>query len=96
MDNEQLTEKQPVSPNKYTGKLSAPLLGLFGDLDQSPTPEQVNQHEKELKAAGKNIEFHRYPEAGHGFLYYDRPIYHQSSAVDGWEKMFKFFSRHLS
>ena len=82
--------------NEYTEKLSAPLLGLFGDLDQSPTVEQVNQHEDELKSAGKNIEFHRYPEAGHGFFYYDRPIYHQSSAVDGWEKMFNFFAKNLN
>lgn len=96
MNSEQLTEKQPVSPNEYTEKLNAPLLGLFGDLDQSPTVEQVNQHEKELHSAGKNIEFHRYPEAGHGFFYYDRPIYHQSSAVDGWEKMFNFFSKNLN
>ena len=93
MDGSQLTDKQPVSPNSYTEQLSAPMLGLFGDLDQSPTPEQVNQHEQELKDAGKNYEFHRYPEAGHGFLYYDRPIYHQSSAVDGWEKMFDFLER---
>ncbi|HJO60411.1 MAG TPA: dienelactone hydrolase family protein, partial [SAR202 cluster bacterium] len=70
--------------------------GIFGDLDQSPTPEQVNQHEAELKAAGKDIEFHRYPEAGHGFFYFDRPIYHQSSAVDGWDKMLTFLSRTLS
>ena len=93
MDGSQLTDKQPVSPNSYTEQLSAPMLGLFGDLDQSPTPELVNQHEQELKDAGKNYEFHRYPEAGHGFLYYDRPIYHQSSAVDGWEKMFDFLGR---
>ena len=95
MNSEQLTEKQPVSPNEYTGKLNAPLLGLFGDLDQSPTVEQVNQHEKELRSAGKNIEFHRYPEAGHGFFYYDRGAYHQPSAVDGWEKMFNFLSKNL-
>ena len=96
MGADQLTEKQPVSPNEYTSDLNAPLLGLFGDLDQSPTAEQVNQHEEELKAAGKDYEFHRYPEAGHGFFYYHAPIYHQSSAVDGWEKMFDFLSRHLS
>ena len=96
MSDEQLTDKQPVSPNSYTQDLTAPLLGLFGDLDQSPTPEQVNQHEEELKAAGKDIEFHRYPEAGHGFFYFDRPIYHQSSAVDGWDKMLTFLSRTLS
>ena len=57
--------------------------------------KEIQSKEKELKAAGKNIEFHRYPEAGHGFFYFDRPIYHQSSAVDGWDKMFKFLGKQL-
>ena len=34
MSDEQLTDKQPVSPNSYTQDLNAPLLGIFGDLDQ--------------------------------------------------------------
>ena len=45
MSQDQLTEKQPISPNEYTNDLNAPILGLFGDLDQSPTKEQVDQHE---------------------------------------------------
>jgi carboxymethylenebutenolidase len=53
-----LTPKQPVSPIDYTKDLSCPLLGLFGNDDQAPTPEQVNQHEEELKKHGKNYEFH--------------------------------------
>ena len=93
---DQLTEKQPKSPNEYTSQLSAPLLGLFGDLDQSPTPSQVNQHEQELKSAGKTFEFYRYPDAGHGFMYYDRPIYHQSSSVDAWQKVFSFLQKNIS
>ena len=96
MTQDQLTEKQPVSTNEHTNDLNAPILGLFGDLDQSPTKEQVDQHESELKAAGKDYEFHRYPEAGHGFFYYHAPIYHQASAVDGWEKMFDFLARKLN
>ena len=95
MNSDQLSDKQPVSPNEYTKDLNAPLLGLFGNLDQSPTPEQVNQHENELKKAGNSIEFHRYDDAGHGFFYYDRGAYHQPSAVDGWKKMFDFLSKNL-
>ncbi|MFC7540287.1 dienelactone hydrolase family protein [Siccirubricoccus deserti] len=44
-----------------------PLLGLFGNDDRAPSPEQVDQHEAELKKHGKNYEFHRYDGAGHGF-----------------------------
>ena len=39
---------------------------------QGAHPEQVNQHEAELKKHGKQYEFHRYDGAGHGFFYYDR------------------------
>jgi len=95
MDKSQLTEKQPVSPNAFTNDLNVPMLGLFGNLDQSPTPEQVDQHESDLKEFGKKYEFHRYAEAGHGFLYYDRPLYHQSSAIDAWEKIFTFLRTNL-
>ena len=96
MPKEDLTPKQPVAPIDYTKDLSCPLLGIFGNEDKSPSPEQVNQHEAELKKHGKNYEFHRYDGAGHGFFYYDRPAYRQEQAVDGWKKIFAFLEKHLS
>jgi len=95
MPPENLTAKQPVAPIDYTKDLSCPLLGLFGEEDQSPTPKQVTQHEQELKNHGKNYEFHMYPGAGHGFFYYHRPNYRQEQAVDGWQKIYKFFEKYL-
>ncbi len=93
---DRLTTQQPVAPIDYTKDLSCPLLGLFGNEDQSPSPEQVNQHEEELKKQGKTYEFHRYDGAGHGFWYYDRPNYRQEQAMDAWNKAFSFFGQHLS
>ncbi len=92
---EELTPTQPVAPIDYTKDLSCPMLGLFGNEDKSPTPEQVNAHEAELKKHGKRYEFHRYDGAGHGFFYYDRPAYRQEQAVDGWKKVFAFCERTL-
>src|SRR4030042_90217 len=43
MTPEELTPKQPVAPVDYTADLSCPVLGIFGNDDQSPTPDQVNQ-----------------------------------------------------
>jgi carboxymethylenebutenolidase len=96
MAKEDLNPKQPVAPIDYTRDLSCPLLGLFGNDDQAPTAAQVNQHEEELKKYGKNYEFHRYDNAGHGFFYYDRPAYRQEQAVDGWKKIWAFLEKHLS
>ena len=95
MSKEELTPKQPVAPIEFTKNLLCPLLGLFGEEDQSPTPEQVVAHEQELKKHDKKYEFHMYPKAGHGFFYYARPAYRQEQAVDGWKKVFAFFEKHL-
>ncbi|MBI4282972.1 MAG: dienelactone hydrolase family protein [Chloroflexi bacterium] len=95
MTPDQITPQQPVAPIDYTKDLSCPILGLFGNDDQSPSPEQVNQLESELKKQGKAYEFHRYDSAGHGFWYYDRPAYRPQQAMDGWQKVFTFFGNHL-
>jgi carboxymethylenebutenolidase len=91
-----LNDKYPVAPIDYTEDLSCPLLGLFGEEDRNPTPEQVALHEAELKKHGKEYEFHMYPDAGHGFFYYHSPAYRQQQAVDGWQKIFTFLEKHLS
>jgi len=93
MNEQELSVKQPVAPVDYTATLSCPVLGIFGDEDFNPTPDHVNALEAALKAHGKSYEFHRYPEAGHGFFYYDRPAYRQAQAMDGWQKIFAFLDR---
>jgi carboxymethylenebutenolidase len=93
---EELSPARPVAVIDYTAGLSAPLLGLFGNDDRYPSPDQVNRHEAELKQHGKACEFHRYDGASHGFFYYHTPMYRPEQAMDGWEKVFGFFARHLS
>jgi carboxymethylenebutenolidase len=95
MSKEHLDEKHPVAPLDYTKDLPCPILGLFGEEDSSPSPEQVAQHEAELKKHGKQYEFHMYPGAGHGFFYYHRPNYRQAQAVNGWQKIFAFLEKNL-
>ncbi len=95
MADDQLTPARPVAPITYTADLDAPLLGIFGNDDQSPTPAQVDEHQAELEKHGKAFEFHRYDGAGHGFFYYHTPMYRQEQAMDGWEKVFAFFERYL-
>jgi carboxymethylenebutenolidase len=95
MKDDDLSPMQPIAPLSYTKELASPLLGLFGEEDQSPTPAQVEIHEQELKRYGKQYEFHMYPGAGHGFFYHHRPMYRQEQAVDGWSKVFAFLEKHL-
>jgi carboxymethylenebutenolidase len=91
----ELTAKNPVAPIDYTKDLACPILGLFGNDDQNPTPDKVNQLEAVLKEHQKEYEFHRYDGAGHTFWSYDRPAYRPQQAMDAWEKVFTFFNKHL-
>ncbi|MSQ30381.1 MAG: dienelactone hydrolase family protein [Dehalococcoidia bacterium] len=91
----ELTPARPVSPHTLSAQVTAPILGLFGNDDRNPTPEQVDEHEAELKRQGNNYEFYRYDGAPHGFFYYDRAAYRQEQAVDGWKKIWEFLPKHL-
>ncbi len=96
MGKEELNAKTPTAPIDMTAGLSCPLLGIFGNDDRAPSPEQVDQHEAELKKHGKSYEFYRYDDAGHGIFYYHRPMYRVEQALDGWAKVFAFFGKHLA
>jgi carboxymethylenebutenolidase len=95
MSQEELSPARPVAPIEYLGDLTAPLLGLFGNDDRYPTPEQVDQLEAELRRLGKEHEFHRYDGASHAFFYYQTPAYRAEAAMDGWEKIFAYFGDKL-
>lgn len=94
-DPKGLTPQRPVAPIDLTGKLTAPLIGLFGNEDQRPNRDQVNRHEAILKKLGKSYEFHRYDGAGHGFFAAERPAYRVEQANDGWRKVYAFLDRHI-
>ncbi|MTD15388.1 dienelactone hydrolase family protein [Nakamurella sp. YIM 132087] len=88
----------PVPMSNLVGLLPevrAPLLGLFGNEDQHPSPAQVDELDRRLTELDKPHEFHRYDEAGHAFFALDRIAYRVRAAVDGWEKVEDFFARHL-
>jgi carboxymethylenebutenolidase len=96
MGADELNAKTPAAPIDFTKDLCCPLLGIFGNEDRAPSPEQVDQHEDALERHGKAYEFHRYDGAGHGIFYYHRPMYRVDQALDGWSKVFGFFRKQLA
>jgi carboxymethylenebutenolidase len=94
-DPSTLNAMRPVAAIDLTPQLACPLLGIFGNDDANPSPEQVDQTEAALKAAGKTYEFHRYDGAGHGFFAVDRANYRAEQATDAWGKVLAFYERHL-
>ncbi|HET8582381.1 MAG TPA: dienelactone hydrolase family protein [Jatrophihabitans sp.] len=75
--------------------LRCPVLGLFGNEDQHPSPEHVDELEQLLKTHGKQFEIHRYDDTGHGFFAVDRPAYRVAAANDGWERIAEFYAANL-
>lgn len=88
-------ENQPVPPIEMTADISVPLLGLFGNDDPNPDTAQVDAIEAALRDHGKDYEFHRYDGAGHAFFNWHNERYRPEQALDGWDKVFAFFRKHL-
>jgi carboxymethylenebutenolidase len=73
-------------------ELKAPVLGLYGALDQGITQTDVEAMRAALKAAGKTgSDLHVYPDAGHGFHADYRSSYNEADAKDGWARMLAHF-----
>lgn len=84
----------PVAPD-YLSRLAAPMLGLFGNDDKRPSPDDVDVLEEALRRLGEDPEFHRYHGAGHAFFDHNRPNYRVDQAVDGWNRVWDFLGRTL-
>ena len=69
------------------------IIGFFGNLDQSPSPTIVNNFEKSMKEAGKNLAVNRY-EAGHGFANPSNPSYNAAAKEDAYAKAIAFLKAH--
>lgn len=77
-------------------KLSAPVLGIFGENDGFVTPESVRSLEAAIQQAGGSIETHTYAGADHAFFNDTRPeVYQPDAAADAWNKTLSFLQREL-
>ncbi|MBD3881843.1 dienelactone hydrolase family protein [Phormidium tenue FACHB-886] len=77
-------------------KLTAPVLGFFGERDDFVTPEAARQLESNIRQAGGAIEAHTYTDAGHAFFNDSRPeAYNAQAAADAWHRLLAFLQQHL-
>lgn len=84
-----------VKPNLAT--LQAPILGFFAENDSSVPPAAARQLERDLKAAGKQVEVHIYDNADHAFFNDTRPeVFNEAYAQDAWAKMLAFYTSNLN
>lgn len=84
----------PKNPLDLAADIQAPVLGLYGALDQGIPVSDVEAMRSALDAAGKTSEFVIYPDAGHAFNADYRPSYREGPATDGWKRMLAWFEKH--
>ena len=77
--------------------LKAPVLGLFGDADVSIPAGTVEEFDKLLDEVGVEHEVIMYPNSGHAFFRDSDPqVYIPDASKDAWERVKKFFHKHLN
>jgi carboxymethylenebutenolidase len=86
---------RPVTDPAELGKLHAPLLGLFGALDQSIPADQVRRMEAELRKLGKDVTVVVYDGADHAFANPSGTRYQAAAAEDAWQRTTEFLARNL-
>ena len=83
-------------PIELADRIPCPVIGIFGNDDQNPSPADVDDLDAALAKAGVAHEFHRYDGAGHGFQDFSNPErYREAATEDSWPKVFSFFDAHL-
>jgi carboxymethylenebutenolidase len=93
--DEKPTAERPTPVIDLAGNLSCPLLAVFGEEDQNPSPAVAAELERRLKAAGKDATIKIFPDAGHAFLADYRPSYREKAAFELWPQVISFFQKHL-
>lgn len=68
----------------------------LAETDPFVSPGSIVRQERQLRAGGRDAEFHHYPGTGHWFFERDRPdAYDGPAAQLAWQRAIEFLDRHL-
>ncbi len=77
-------------------KINAAILGIFGGQDRGISVADVNKFETQLKALGKTVEIHVFPDAGHAFENpNNKQGYRAEDAAQAWKLTVDFLAQNL-
>jgi carboxymethylenebutenolidase len=72
-----------------------PVLGVFGDEDKNPSPDQVKVFKDSLNTLGVTNEIYSYPKVGHAFANPSGTNYAPEPTLDAWKKTLTFLNKYL-
>ena len=79
------------------GAARAAYQGHFAEQDDFEPLEDIRALEDSIRTAGREVEFHTYPNTGHWFFEANRPDAYAAAAADlAWERTVSFLKTHLS
>jgi carboxymethylenebutenolidase len=85
----------PVMDEQELTKIKWPVLGIFGDQDESIPVEDVTKFEQALNSTGIPNEIYIYEGVGHAFANPSGDNYAPEETRDAWEKTLAFLKKHV-
>ncbi|HET7340411.1 MAG TPA: dienelactone hydrolase family protein [Methylomirabilota bacterium] len=85
----------PVTGFDVAKDIHIPLLGLYGEKDTGPSPDDARKFIEMLRQHDKDVDIKIYPGAGHGFHADYRPSYNKEAAEDAWKRCTDWFAKYL-
>jgi carboxymethylenebutenolidase len=83
-----------VNDTQALSKIKWPVLGIFGDQDQSIPVDSVKQFEQALNQIGVINEIYIYPGVGHAFANPSGDNYAPKETSDAWKKTLAFLDKY--
>lgn len=85
---------RPENDVERLKKLNCEVIGFFGLQDRSPSPEMVQQFQKDMAAAGKKLSVINY-DAGHAFANPSNPRFNKEAREDAMAKTIAFLKEKM-
>ena len=86
---------QVVNDTNEISKIKWPVLGIFGDQDQSISVDSVKAFEQALNETGVTNEIYIYPGVGHAFANPSNDNYAPQETADAWKKTLAFLKKYV-
>ena len=84
-----------VNDTNELSKIKWPVLGVFGDQDDSISVDSVEAFERGLNETGVTNEIYIYPGVGHAFANPSNDNYAPAETADAWRKTLEFLKKYI-